>query len=179
MPDASQTDLSASSIAGKMLTFFFGGGIVALAEVIRRAYTTRMKREEHGDTLQDKREAREADDSRAFVHEANAERRATLERVDRQAAEITRLSVEIAKCTAKHELMEERDAEKEKQIQQLTVALDMTSQLVTRQREEIAAQELVIESQGRDLVSLHIELTGLKASFDAFVQKTILETPQQ
>lgn len=152
-------------------SFVGGGGLVAFAEVIRRAYTTRVKKQEKDAVLADGKDARDtardADDSRSFLTEANAERRETLRKVEAQASEITRLSVEIAKCTAKHELSELRDAEKDAQLKHLNLSLEMTQQLVTKQREEIDAQERVIEAQGREIIDGHNQIGELKTQFAA------------
>lgn len=149
-----------------------GGGLVMLAEVLRRAYTTKVRREEHESELHDRKDIRDNEDSRSFVTEARAERKSTMQRVEIQAAEITRLSVEVAKCTAKHDAMESRYLEKDRQLDQLTASLQATLDLVQTQREEIGAQELVIESQGRDIIGLHAELTQLKAAFNVFVTRS-------
>jgi chromosome segregation ATPase len=148
-------------------SFLGGGGVVAFAEVIRRAYTTRVKERENEAKLADGKDARDADDSRSFVLEANAERRDTLRKVEAQASEITRLSVELARYTAKHELNELRDAEKDAQLKHMNLSLEMTQQLVTKQREEIDAQERVIEAQGREISNGHQQIGELQAQFAA------------
>lgn len=165
------------------LTSAFGGGVLAyIAVEIRKAYTTYAKKQEHREELDDKKETREADDSRSFALEANLERKETLRKVEAQAAEITRLSVEIARCTAKHELNELRDAEKDAQIRQLNVSLELTQQLVARQKEEISAQEQVIGAQGLDIIGLHSQIGELRSSLDTLVKqvmgvKSISEVP--
>lgn len=150
-----------------------GGGIVLLAEVLRKIYTTRVKEREHGATLSETRSAREADDSRSFVLEANSERRATLEKVEQQAARITQLSVSIARCEEKHVANELREVEKDEEIRRLSTALDMTQQLVAKQRAENQAQEETINRQGRDIETLHAQLVELRASFDKFVKQQL------
>lgn len=148
-----------------------GGAIAYIVMELRKAFTTYIKNKEHTAVLEDGKEKRDADDSRSFATEAHAERRETLRKVEAQAEEITRLSVEIAKCTAKHELNELRDAEKDAQLKHLNLSLEMTQQLVTKQREEIDAQERVIEAQGREIIDMHTQTAGLKSEFSALKEQ--------
>lgn len=164
---------STTDILTNIGLFISGGGLVALAEVLRKFYTSKLKNSEHADELAAEREARESDNSRSFARDANEERRATLAKVEAQSAEITRLSVEIAQCKAQHEIAAIRDSEKDARINQMNFALDAMKQLVDKQREEIAAQEVVIEKQGVDIVELHHEMATLKSAFDALVKRAM------
>ena len=150
-----------------------GGGLVLIAEVLRKMYTTRVREREHQASLSETRSAREADDSRSFVLEANSERRATLDKVERQAQQITQLSVAVARCEEKHAANELREAEKDEEIRRLSTALDMTQQLVSKQRAENEMQKETIVRQGRDIEGLHSQLDALRAQFDTFVKQQL------
>lgn len=133
-------------------------------------------------TLAERRAAREDDDSKSLVLDANAERRATMRKVEEQAAEITRLSVAVARCEEKHVASEAREREKDEKIEEqhreiasLRIDLDMTRQLADRQREEITKLD-------GDVASLTTQLADMRDSFDAFVKtamgvRSISEVP--
>lgn len=151
-----------------------GGAVVGVARYLRDVYVTRVRREEHAERTAERRDKREDDITRDFAVDAIAERKATMEKVDQQAAEITRLSVAVARCEEKHVASEFREkaqaatiAEQAAEIATLKSDLSFTRQLADRQRQRI--DELEARDAARDA-----EVADLRVRFDAVVKAAML-----
>lgn len=158
---------------GLVMVLTYKGGS-ALWSAAAKAYAKKRETDVRLAEVAETKASREDDITRDFAVDAIAERKATMEKVDQQAAEITRLSVAVARCEEKHVASEFREkaqaatiAEQAAEIATLKSDLSFTRQLADRQRQRI--DELEARDAARDA-----EVADLRVRFDAVVKAAML-----